>query len=390
MATQITNYQCPACTGPLHFVGESGRLECDYCGSSFDVAEIEALYAEKETKAAEAAQKQEETEAAQKSAEAEEQAAAADGSDWDSSGLSEDWGADAADMKAYCCPSCGAELLCDATTAATSCPYCGNPSVLPGQFSGILKPDFVLPFKLSKEDAIKALKKHYLKKPLLPSTFSKANHLEEIKGVYVPFWLFDSDADAQLRFTATRTRCWSDSKYDYTETNYYSVRRDGTLGFDAVPVDGSSKIEDDLMESIEPFAMQDAIPFQTAYLAGYVADKYDVSAEDSIERANKRIRRSTEETFQQTVTGYDSVKVDNSSIQLHGGKAKYALFPVWLLSTSWRGENYLFAMNGQTGRFVGDLPVDKGAARKWMLGLTAALSAASYGVMWLLWLARIL
>ena len=106
--------------------------------------------------------------------------------------------------------------------------------------------------------------------------------------------------------------------------------------------------------------------------------------------ANKRIRRSTEETFQQTVTGYDSVKVDNSSIQLHGGKAKYALFPVWLLSTSWRGENYLFAMNGQTGKFVGDLPVDKGAARKWMLGLTAALSAASYGVMWLLWLARIL
>ena len=202
--------------------------------------------------------------------------------------------------------------------------------------------------------------------------------------------LFDSDADAQLRFTATRTRCWSDSKYDYTETNYSSVRRDGTLGFDAVPVDGSSKIEDDLMESIEPFAMQDAIPFQTAYLAGYVADKYDVSAEDSIERANKRIRRSTEETFQQTVTGYDSVKVDNSSIQLHGGKAKYALFPVWLLSTSWRGENYLFAMNGQTGKFVGDLPVDKGAARKWMLGLTAALSAASYGVMWLLWLARIL
>ena len=89
-------------------------------------------------------------------------------------------------------------------------------------------------------------------------------------------------------------------------------------------------------------------------------------------------------------TGYDSVKVDNSSIQLHGGKAKYALFPVWLLSTSWRGENYLFAMNGQSGKFVGDLPVDKGAARKWMLGLTAALSAASYGVMWLLWLARIL
>ena len=152
--------------GPLHFTGESGRLECDYCGSSFNTAEIEALYGEKEANAAEAAQN---------AAEAEQ--AIADGSDWDTSGLSEDWGADAGSIKAYCCPSCGAELLCDATTAATSCPYCGNPSVIPGQFSGVLKPDFVLPFKLSKEDAIKALKKHYLKKPLLPSTFSKANHL---------------------------------------------------------------------------------------------------------------------------------------------------------------------------------------------------------------------
>ena len=119
MATQVTNYQCPACTGPLHFVGESGRLECDYCGSNFDIAEIEAFYAEKEAKAAEAAQKQEKTEAAQNTAEAEEKKSAADGSDWDASGLSEDWGVDAADMKAYCCPSCGAELLCDATTAAT-------------------------------------------------------------------------------------------------------------------------------------------------------------------------------------------------------------------------------------------------------------------------------
>lgn len=249
-----------------------------------------------------------------------------------------------AGLHTYSCKSCGGEIVGDDTMAASACPFCGNPIVLTGQFAGTLRPDLIIPFKLDKKAAKAKLQEHLKGKTLLPRVFRSQNHIDEIKGVYVPFWLFDSDADAQLRFTATRTRSWSDSKYDYTETNYYSVRRDGTLGFDAVPVDGSSKIEDDLMESIEPFAMQDAIPFQTAYLAGYVADKYDVNAEESIERANKRIRRSTEETFQQTVTGYDSVKVENSSIQLHGGKAKYALFPVWLLSTSWRGENYLFAM----------------------------------------------
>lgn len=140
MAIQVTNYQCPACTGPLHFSGETGMLECDYCGSSYDVAEIEALYAQKDEKAAEAKQKADEK----------AERAAADGDDWDASGMSSDWGDEANGIKAYTCPSCGAELLCEETTAATSCPYCGNPTVVPGQFSGMLKPDYILPFKLGK------------------------------------------------------------------------------------------------------------------------------------------------------------------------------------------------------------------------------------------------
>jgi uncharacterized Zn finger protein (UPF0148 family) len=153
MPTQVTNYQCPGCTGPLHFVGASGKLECEYCGASYDVAEIEALYAEKEEKAAAAQQAAEEKAAEQKKA-------SADGGDWDTSGFSDDWGEEGAHMKAYSCPSCGAELICDESTAATSCPYCGNPTVVPGQFAGQLKPDFIIPFKYSKEDAVKALKEH--------------------------------------------------------------------------------------------------------------------------------------------------------------------------------------------------------------------------------------
>ena len=161
MASKITNYQCPACTGPLHFVGGSGKLECDYCGSSFTVAEIEALYAEKEAAAAEAAAKEE------------EKAAQEEGS-WEIPPES-DWGEDAAHMRAYSCPSCGAELICDETTAATSCPYCGNPTIVPGQFAGALRPDYVIPFKLDHEAAKKALKEHYRKNPFLPKVFSQAN-----------------------------------------------------------------------------------------------------------------------------------------------------------------------------------------------------------------------
>ena len=151
-----------------------------------------------------------------------------------------------------------------------------------------------------------------------------------------------------------------------------------------------TSVPDDLMESIEPFDFKDAVPFQTAYLAGYMADKYDVSAEESIARANERVKRSTEDNFKSTVSGYTSVTTEQSSVRLHDGSAKYALYPVWILNTTWNGKQYRFAMNGQNGKFVGDLPVDNDAAKTWMIGLSAAFAVAAYGISWLLWLARII
>ena len=226
--------------------------------------------------------------------------------------------------------------------------------------------------------------KHISGKRLLPKVFKDQNHIDEIKGVYVPFWLFDTDADAQVSYKAANIRTWSDSRYIYTETRYFLVNRGGSIGFEHIPVDGSSKMPDDLMESIEPFDISEAVDFQTAYLAGYLANKYDVTAEESIDRVNARVKRSTEEAFAKTVKGYDSVNVENSNIQFRGGKAQYALYPVWLLNTTWNGNQYLFAMNGQMGLFVGDLPIDQSAATKWLLGLTVLISAVSYGVIWLL------
>lgn len=225
---------------------------------------------------------------------------------------------------------------------------------------------------------------HLSGKRLLPKIFKDQNHIDEIKGIYVPFWLFDTDADAQVRYRTTKVRVWSDSKYDYTDTSHFLVNRSGSVSFEHIPVDGSTKMPDDLMESIEPFNFSAAVNFQTAYLAGYLADKYDVDAEQSIERANERVKRSTEEVFASTVHGYQTVVTESSNIRLHGGKAKYALYPVWILNTTWQGKKYTFAMNGQTGKFVGDLPVDKSAAAKWALGLSAVLSAAAYGAVWLL------
>ena len=255
----------------------------------------------------------------------------------------------------------------------------------------MLKPDYVIPFKLDKKAAKAAYMRHIEGKRLLPKLFRDQNRIDEIKGIYVPFWLFDAEADANVRYHAEIVHpSYEDSENRYTPTSHYMVQRGGSIGFENVPVDGSEKMADDLMESIEPFDFSEAVDFQTAYLAGYLADKYDVDADHSIDRANERVKRSVEEAFASTVEGYTTKRTEASSVQLHNGKAKYALYPVWLLNTTWNGQRYTFAMNGQTGKFVGDLPVDKSAAAKWTLGLTVGCGAVIYGICWLLRLLRIL
>ncbi len=370
MPTQVTNYQCPACTGPLQFDASTGRVTCEYCGSAFDIAQIEALYAEKEAKAAQA---QAEAEAKQEQAQTKDDPASADDTGWDMSGLNEDWGADAQGMRAWLCPSCGAELICEETTAATSCPYCGNPTVVPGQFAGALKPDYVIPFKLKKADAVAALKRHYQGRPFLPKAFKEENHVQEIMGIYVPFWLFDGEAGGDMVFDATRSRTFRSGEYRITQTDHFDIYRSGSVSFSRIPVDASRKMPDDYMDSIEPFDYSEMKEFSTAYLPGYMADKYDVTAEESGRRADRRAEATAADSMRDSVMGYGTVIERQRKIRLRRGAVKYALLPVWILNTQWEGQKYLFAMNGQTGKMVGKLPVDK--KKRW--GIFAAVYAAT-------------
>lgn len=355
----IQEYKCPCCGGSIAFDSAIQKMKCPFCDTEF---EMEALAGyDRELR--------------------EDQE---DDMRWEADGGQEWQPGEAGELRSYVCKSCGGEIACDKNTAAASCPFCGNPVVMTGNVSGTLRPDCVIPFKLDKRAAKAALKQYYEGKRLLPKVFKDQNHINEVKGVYVPFWLFDAGADVSMRYRATKIRTWSDSRYDYTETKFYAVSRGGTLAFEKVPVDGSAKMQDDLMESIEPFHFSEAVDFQTAYLAGYLADKYDVDAGRSMDRANERIRKSTEDAFDRTVNGYATVTKEAGSIRLQNGKVTYALFPVWLLCTTWNGQNYLFAMNGQTGKMAGDLPLDKAAYRRWLFGLTGVIGTVLFAILYLI------
>ena len=378
MAAQVTNYQCPACTGPVHFSPETGKVVCDYCGSVYELKEIEKIYAEKEAMAAEAMADAEEKEEVEDEREGSEYSG-----DWDTTMLNSNWGAEAENMKVYSCPSCGAELICDNSTGATSCPYCGNLTVVPGQFTGALKPNYVIPFKIEKDAAIQALKNHYKGKFFLPGTFTSENHLQEIKGVYVPFWMFDGKAEASATYNATITTVHRRGKEEITNTAHYRVRRGGNMSFEKIPVDASTKMPDEYMDSIEPYDYQELKEFSTAYLPGFLADKYDVSVEDSWERADKRCESTIKSALRNTVVGYQTCVPTREWVNMERGKVHYALLPAWLLTTKWNGQNYLFAVNGQTGKTVGDLPVSKGKFWATFAGIAAGLSAIGSAVVFL-------
>lgn len=356
----LRGLKCPCCGGAIEFNSSVQKMKCPYCDTEFEMETLKAYDDE----------------------------LAGDGSsnmDWNTDAIgtwSED---DEGNLGVYICQSCGGEIVSDENTAASICPFCDNPITFKGRLKGELKPDYIIPFKLDKKAAKEKFTAHLKGKKLLPRVFKDEAHIDEIKGMYVPYWLFDSQVDAHMRYKATRTRHWSDSRYNYTETSHFAVIREGNLSFSHVPVDGSKKMADDLMESLEPYDFNEAVPFQSAYFAGYFADKYDVDEKESITRANERIRNTTETNFLNTVTGYSSVIPDGGNIQLVDGKTSYAMYPVWILNTTWNGENYLFAMNGQTGKFVGNLPVDKSLMKKYFAKVLGITTVVAYALLALIW-----
>lgn len=355
---ESTIYRCPCCGAALTFGGHSQQMECASCGNSFPVETLKAI----------SQAPSEDTEHL----------------NWSPAQENSFTPQEYNSLRAYRCQTCGAEILTDSTTAATECVYCGNPSVLPDALTGVYRPDGVLPFKKTKEEAQAAFRKHCKGKKLLPTGFDDESRVEKITGVYVPFWLFRSDAQADCAYNATRVTSHRSGQYLVTKTHHYLLHRAGAMAFSEVPVDGSAKMDDTLMESIEPFRYEDVKGFDIAFLSGYQASRYDVDARQCQPRADERVRQSVAEIMRGTVSGYHSVTVRNTRIELNNSRVSMVLMPVWMLNTRWKDKTYTFAMNGQTGLFIGDLPTDKGKYWKWLLGLLGGVTAGGAAILYLL------
>lgn len=345
----VMEYKCPCCDAGLIFGNDTQQLTCQYCDNTFDIQTVKA-YQESQT----VTSKEEIL--------------------WEDS-QKEEWSPEEQEsVRVFQCPSCGAELITDENTAATFCPYCDNPTILPSRLSGGLKPDSVIPFQTGKEDAKAAFLKLCKGKPLLPKEFTAEQRLEKITGMYVPFWLYDCSAEFDSSYKATKVRQWSDSKYNYVKTDHFLLRRSGSAEFIGIPMDGSEKMDDAFMESIEPYDYSSLTAFDTAYLSGYLADKYDVPSEDGNQRIRQRVDRSVEDQLQASFLGYTTVLNTGKQLKIDHSKARYVLLPVWMLNTRYRDKTYTFVMNGQTGKMTGSFPICPKRSAAWFAGISAGVT----------------
>ena len=340
-----TVYTCPGCEAPLRFDAAKGKMVCDYCGSEFTVEEAKAAEMGKES----------DTEAEMYQNE--------EGEYVDISTASQ---TDKMAIYTHLCPTCGAELMGDQHTAATFCAFCGNPTLNEAVLTEALKPSKVLPFKKTKEEAKAAFLAWGKKGFLTPKNFTSESTVDKITGIYVPFWLYDCEARCDYKANAEKTHTEYHGSYDTEITEHYKVRRKVKVQYDSVPADASEKMDDSLMDRLEPFNYAELVPFDMAYLSGFLAEKYNYTDKEMRDRVEKRIAEYVETAAVDTIKGYDSKKKTGADKQITWKNVSYVMLPVWILNYKYNGQNYEFAMNGQTGRVVGSRPVDK--VRKWIMG----------------------
>ena len=314
MDTVVDN-KCHSCGANIKFNPTTQRWDCEYCGSSYGLEEFEKIQ-EKE-----------------KNIDAD------------------------INIDEYTCPNCGAKVITDENTTATHCVYCGNTTIMKNRLQGEFKPDKVIPFKTKKEEAIEMFQKFAKKKWFAPKEFHNKQNIEKISGVYIPFWLYDCHSEGDITATATNVKTWTSGSYSYTKTDTYRCTRSGKVDYTDVPVDGSTKFEDDIMDSIEPYDYKEFTEFNRAYLSGFLAEKYDLDKDEVYDRAKIRIENTTKDELKSTIRGYTSVSLTNSNINVEQGEVEYALLPVWMLNIKYQDKMYTFAMNGQTKKMVGNVPI---------------------------------
>lgn len=352
----MITHKCPNCGGALEFDPSDQQFHCPFCLSVFTEEEVTAF--EEQQRAAKL-QENEQDDIAQVE-------------------FATESNSEESTMDVFHCPSCGAEIVTDSTTAATYCYFCHNPVVLTGRLSGAFLPQRVLPFAIDKKQATTEFLAWAQKKWFVPKNFFNQAQIEKLTGVYFPYWVVDAKGNGDISGTATKVRVWRVGDIEYTETKKYAIRRKGVLQFSDLVKNALSKnMQKKMVESVQPFPLNKAVTFKNQYLAGFQAEKRDIEYEAIQKNVEEELKGYSKQLLENTINGYASYHIKHTQLNLEEVMKNYVLLPVWLVTYRDRDHSkttFYYAMNGQTGKVSGVLPISYQKLGLVSLGIFAGLS----------------
>ena len=301
------NNTCPKCNALLNFNEESQNYECEYCRSKFSLNDLKNNNFE---------------------------------------------------IDVYTCNDCGAEILVDKDININSCIYCKNTNISKTKLEEDFDHRYLIPFKITKDDAKKILKKVKKQNGLMPKIFNINKYIKDLKGIYVPFRIYNCDSSGEVNFECDKISTWKSNGYKYIKTDKFNVIRKGSISFENVLVNGSNKFENHIMESIEPYNYEEVIKFDYSYLLGYITEKYSYPKTKLKKDATTKIKNLFIEEMKKDIKGYNNVTEMDNSINIYNFKSSYILLPVWILNIKNNNKIYTFAINGQTGKVSAKIPVN--------------------------------
>ena len=293
--------RCPNCSGALVYNPTKNKMVCEYCDSVFDSVE----------------EKVPET--------------------------------DEMEYDLYCCTNCGAQLMINDVESATYCAYCQQPTVVFDRVAKQKRPKYIIPFSINKAEAEKLVREKVNKGFFIP-TEVKNFKIEQLRGIYIPYKLVDMYyEDSQVWKGTVKSGKSSVTRYFYRKAEH---------SFFKLSLDASKRLNDNSSVRLEPYYMENLIPFNTMYLSGYYADCSDVLEDETQTVAFNRAKILFDEAVKNTVNA-SSLSLVESNPKYQFSNIDYALLPAWFMVSYIDGKPHTIMVNGQTGKVVGAMPLAK-------------------------------
>lgn len=354
------NYKCPQCGARIGFNPDLGKVKCEFCLSEFTVEALEEFNRKLEAEAEQAT--------AEKAAAATSAAGLSESSDGEpgEGAVPGDGSVDLTDdhsgsgIRGYHCDSCGAEVVTEENTSATFCYYCHNPVLLTDRLTGDFRPDRVIPFSFGRDKAVTSFLKFAKSRSFVPVDFASPQQLEKITGLYLPYWLADYTAEVNYQGKGINRQSWVSGDTEYTEHQEFRIDRQGVIDVSGVPALALRKIDKELLDSITPYDETQAKPFSLSYLSGFFAERYDISREEVRPGIEDRVRGYADQLVRESFHAYSDTELEREDVHPEPVSWRYTLMPAWILTYLYMGKTYIYAVNGQTGKAHGELPVARG------------------------------